>query len=243
MSSLNPFVALQTYRSVTASIRCDLLSENTSSVHPPFLPYPDPPNSKHYFSPNRPFGNKYYFNLIDAIDDCPEYLVHLPTLQSLCSLFGLELIRATGLHQFLNDHIGIDKYYQLLKTLKVINEKVNRETGDTISDDEWEALHLYLAVVFRKKKPEEFSSSTQSVSSGSLPLPPRPLFYTVPPVGFTRSFNSNFPPPRPVKETEIRELRPETQSPTQLREAAKQSLSSSAPQTVTGAESENPTVD
>lgn len=27
------------------------------------------------------FGSKYWFHLEDAIDDCPEYLVHFPTFQ------------------------------------------------------------------------------------------------------------------------------------------------------------------
>lgn len=27
------------------------------------------------------FGHKYWFCLEDAIDDCPEYLIHFPTLQ------------------------------------------------------------------------------------------------------------------------------------------------------------------
>ena len=31
-------------------------------------------------TPIRAFGHKYDFRLMDAIDDCAEYLVHFPTL-------------------------------------------------------------------------------------------------------------------------------------------------------------------
>ncbi len=39
---------------------------------------------------------RYTFSLEDAIDDCPEYLVHLPTLEELGAKFGLRVVRATG---------------------------------------------------------------------------------------------------------------------------------------------------
>lgn len=93
----------------------------------------EPPNSKTYFSPQQPFGIKYYFNLIvspsphtghstplwaqpflsacqlpraplssfagsvlcdceqEAIDDCPEYLVHMPTLEKCASQYQCSL--------------------------------------------------------------------------------------------------------------------------------------------------------
>ena len=39
---------------------------------------------------------RYVFSLKDAIDDCPEYLVPLPTLEELGAKFGLRIVRATG---------------------------------------------------------------------------------------------------------------------------------------------------
>jgi hypothetical protein len=113
----------------------------------------DPPNSKLYFSPYRPFGIKYFFNLTvsttetaemgvveladrrclsllsavcsgllrwqDAIDDCPEYLVPMSVLQTLCAEYGLELMSATPLHRFLVQHIDNPQHLQLLRKMKV----------------------------------------------------------------------------------------------------------------------------
>ncbi|RKP13181.1 mRNA capping enzyme-domain-containing protein, partial [Piptocephalis cylindrospora] len=38
------------------------------------------------------FGHRYHFALEDAIDDCPEYLVHFPTLTSMALEYGLRLL-------------------------------------------------------------------------------------------------------------------------------------------------------
>lgn len=122
------------------------------------------------FSPLKPFGLKYWFNLTDAIDDCPEYLVHLPTLVSLAAMYGLELVEARGLHTYFNDHASDNKYDNLLRLMKVTDEQGNMN----MSQDEWDTLNLYQAVVFRKRKPESFKPGEKSV------------LYTEPPVSAKR---------------------------------------------------------
>ena len=57
-------------------------------------PFPLPSQSK------GPYGIKYNFFLADAIDDCPEYLIHFPTLFKICHKNGLKLVQKKNFHDF-----------------------------------------------------------------------------------------------------------------------------------------------
>ncbi|KAI9596221.1 guanine-N(7)-methyltransferase domain-containing protein, partial [Syncephalis fuscata] len=58
------------------------------------------------------YGHRYVFHLEDAIESCPEYLVHFPTLVKLAQEQGLQLVQRTPFHQyyekFLNDLMPIN---------------------------------------------------------------------------------------------------------------------------------------
>jgi len=155
----------------------------------------EPANSKSYFSPLHPFGIKYYFNLTEAIDDCPEYLVHMPTLENLCSQFGLEVVSDMSLHNFLYAHI--DQHHSLLRRMGIIDPQ--QPAGTSLTQDEWDALNVYKAVVFRKRTPAEFTSS----------MCRPPMYYTAPPAHFT---HPTFPPARRVNHSDIQQLRQEVDS-------------------------------
>jgi mRNA (guanine-N7-)-methyltransferase len=91
------------------------------------------------------FGHTYTFRLEDAIDDCPEYLVHFPTLVKLAREYGLVLVFKMDLHEFYRLHVKHNpKYVELLHRMRAVNEQ------GSISVEEWEAISLYLAFAFGK---------------------------------------------------------------------------------------------
>ena len=90
-----------------------------------------------------PFGLAYRFSLHEAVEDCEEYLVHLPTLVRLAQRVGLELLYASNFTHFFKEHAESDKY--LLDKMRVMPQQ------GAIPEEEWEVSHLYLAVAFRKK--------------------------------------------------------------------------------------------
>ncbi|KAI7828789.1 guanine-N(7)-methyltransferase domain-containing protein [Gamsiella multidivaricata] len=92
------------------------------------------------------FGAKYWFHLEDAIDDCPEYLVHFPTFQKLAEEYGLELIYNKKFHQVYEEASQELDFNQLLYRMNVISEDGH------LSADEWEAANIYLAFAFKKKQ-------------------------------------------------------------------------------------------
>jgi len=95
------------------------------------LPLPCPPPL-----PASPFGVQYTFDLTDAIAECPEYLVHLPTLCALLEEYGLELVLSSSLHQFFLDHCQHEEYGRLLRQMKVLGNEYERPP----TADEWEVL-------------------------------------------------------------------------------------------------------
>jgi len=92
------------------------------------------------------YGCRYWYTLKDAVDNCPEYLVHLETLRQKASQYDLELIDSRPFHDYISDKTQDKDNLQLLAQIKALNE-----TG-TISEKEWEALGIYRIFVFRKLK-------------------------------------------------------------------------------------------
>ncbi|KAJ1976231.1 mRNA cap guanine-N7 methyltransferase [Dimargaris xerosporica] len=91
------------------------------------------------------FGDTYSFALQDAIDDCPEYLIHLPTLEDLGRQYNLRLVKARPFHEFYRDYLDNPELVRLLYRMHVLGPN-----GESMSAEEWEAVGLYMAVVFRK---------------------------------------------------------------------------------------------
>ncbi|PVU85361.1 hypothetical protein BB560_007047 [Smittium megazygosporum] len=81
------------------------------------------------------FGRKYVYSLVDAIDSCPEYLVHFPTFKKLALEYDLKLVKKQPFHEFYNESITHRAHIDLLYRMKVVEE--NKKT---ISLDEWEAI-------------------------------------------------------------------------------------------------------
>jgi len=94
-----------------------------------------------------PFGCRYLFSLKDAIDNCPEYLVHFPTLVKLAGEYDLELVMKDPFHSYIYQKSKPDNQenFRLLMKINALNEE------GTISEEEWEALGIYLVFVFRKR--------------------------------------------------------------------------------------------
>jgi len=92
------------------------------------------------------FGVPYRFQLQDAIDDCPEYLVHFGVWKrlvimvlfgivlgsSLAAEYGLQLLHKTPFHEFFQTEIQCVEQQQLLRRMKVLDEK------GRFSKEEWE---------------------------------------------------------------------------------------------------------
>ena len=103
-------------------------------------------DTKYFDKANGPFGIKYNFFLADAIDDCPEYLIHFPTLYKMCAKAGLKLVEKRNFHKFFYRHVENPKLRELAGHMKVLTAN---DAGMT--KDEWEACFYYCAFVFEKE--------------------------------------------------------------------------------------------
>jgi len=136
----------------------------------------DPPLSDE--EPPPIFGAKYNFHL-EGVVDCPEFLVHFPTLVELADKHGLMLICQRRFDSYFNSWKDTENGRQLMKHMKVMedfNKQSNRLAGGdplgpqyeharnfleshpdlrsvgTLTKDEWEAITLYLVFAFKKMK-------------------------------------------------------------------------------------------
>lgn len=89
--------------------------------------------------PGSPFGRRLRFSLVGAVDDCPEYLVDAPALCALASAVGLQLQSMLPFHDFYSQHTT---HHALLRSMQ--------RGSRGMTPDEWEAIGLYSAFVFRK---------------------------------------------------------------------------------------------
>lgn len=87
-----------------------------------------------------PFGAEYFFTLVEAVEDCPEYLVHPAVLEALAAEYGLDLV----LHQ------PFDEFYRLHIDMAGNRDVMQRMGADNVSDAEWEAICVYSVFAFRK---------------------------------------------------------------------------------------------
>lgn len=122
------------------------------------------------------FGAKYKFHLEDVVD-CPEFLVHFPTLVKLCRKNGLKLELKQGFADYYLK--SIDKGKTLLSRMQALETYPPYRQNDlvastddeylhaknyigtnygrlknigTLSKSEWEATTLYLVCAFKKCK-------------------------------------------------------------------------------------------
>ncbi|KAJ2502229.1 mRNA cap guanine-N7 methyltransferase [Coemansia sp. RSA 1972] len=93
------------------------------------------------------FGTAYAFTLDEAVEDCTEYLVHMPTLIELAAEHGLELELCQEFHNLFAEHSQLRPSVELIHRMNVLTPE-----RPQMSEDEWEAVGIYLAVAFRKTK-------------------------------------------------------------------------------------------
>lgn len=123
------------------------------------------------------FGAKYNFHL-EGVVDCPEFLVHFPTLVKLAEKYGLQLVakeRFNGYYEKVREEgRSLLGKMQALETYPPFHEApllgrvpedyehvqqyMQKSTGHrkvgTLSESEWESASLYLVFAFQKKKPK-----------------------------------------------------------------------------------------
>eukprot|EP01112_Ceratiomyxa_fruticulosa_P010272 TRINITY_DN2709_c0_g1_i1.p1 TRINITY_DN2709_c0_g1~~TRINITY_DN2709_c0_g1_i1.p1 ORF type:complete len:318 (-),score=49.34 TRINITY_DN2709_c0_g1_i1:229-1182(-) len=83
------------------------------------------------------FGCKYYFQLVESVDNVPEYLVHFPTFRKIALEYGLELVYKASFEKFYAECIETYEARELLGKMNCLNEE------GTINKDEWEAIGNY----------------------------------------------------------------------------------------------------
>jgi mRNA (guanine-N7-)-methyltransferase len=92
------------------------------------------------------FGIEYTFNLIDAIDSCPEYLSNQFILESVAESHNLNLLYYMNLEKFYLKYAN--QFEFLLKKMKVCSDNGHL----LLSPDEAEVADLYSAFCFQKIK-------------------------------------------------------------------------------------------
>jgi len=110
------------------------------------------------------FGAMYNFHLTEVVD-CPEFLVHFPTLVRLAERFGLMMIGKQRFQNYYQAKAGTPEGRQLLERMRALEAVPGRlvapeeqyghvgeqaEGVGTLSRDEWEALTIYTVFAFKK---------------------------------------------------------------------------------------------
>lgn len=81
-----------------------------------------------------PFGNRYIFNLVDAVSNCPEYLVDIKQLTKMAKENGLTLINRRNFSDIYQNYKRLNKQF----------------SGISPSRDEFEVASLYTVLIFQK---------------------------------------------------------------------------------------------
>lgn len=88
------------------------------------------------------FGNQYDFQLVDAVDKCPEFLVPPKHLIDLAKEFNLHIIEHLNFHDF------YDKYGNNQEVKANVKPELKLEG---MTEDQWTAIYLYRTFVFEKR--------------------------------------------------------------------------------------------
>jgi mRNA (guanine-N7-)-methyltransferase len=92
------------------------------------------------------YGKRYYFELSEAIERCPEYFIPFPMLESLAEEHGMEACLELPFKQFFERYS--ERHMDLLIRMNIVDAYGNMR----LSPDELEVAELYMAFCFRKKK-------------------------------------------------------------------------------------------
>lgn len=122
----------------------------------------------------QPFGLKYFFQLNDSIDECPEYLVHFPTLERIAKEYGLKLVFQRNFHNFFYKFASKKEYpafHDLLYAMRVFDDQ-----HKCIPTHEWEAIYLYACFAFQKEGVPEGGSVPQAMGRSKSHLDRKDIF-------------------------------------------------------------------
>lgn len=100
------------------------------------------------FRASRPFGIQYTFHLEDAVD-CPEWIVPFHIFKAMAEEYDLELVFVKNNHEFVDEYLKKEEFIELMRRLGALGD--GNQNQSTLTQDEWEVAHLYLAFVLRKK--------------------------------------------------------------------------------------------
>lgn len=118
------------------------------------------------------FGDRYNFYL-EGVVDCPEFLIHPPTLEALAAKWGLKQVWIRDFQTLFEDAVKDREYQNLLSVMKALenyptNEQETETEGEyrhaedhlaqneradrirTLSKSEWDAIRIYQACLFKK---------------------------------------------------------------------------------------------
>jgi len=84
------------------------------------------------------YGNAYYYTLVDSVNDCLEYLVDIPTVETKAGERGLEILKCVSFQSFLEESCTL---YPWLYRRMVPAE---------LTEEEREVIYLYQILVLRK---------------------------------------------------------------------------------------------
>jgi mRNA (guanine-N7-)-methyltransferase len=95
-----------------------------------------------------PFGIRYNFFLLNAVDGLDEFLVPWPAFEALCGEAGLELVAKSNFHDLFADRLALPHARALLRATRVLDDGGAMH----MTAHEWEIAQLYLAFVLRKRE-------------------------------------------------------------------------------------------
>jgi mRNA (guanine-N7-)-methyltransferase len=101
------------------------------------------------------FGARYNFFLKDAVENVPEYLVHFPTLVSLCNEYGMELVYEKRFHEFYVEH-------KTKKNIKLMEKMSVFDQSGSMPQNNWEIAEIYMTFAFRKQGTVSADDSKES---------------------------------------------------------------------------------
>lgn len=92
------------------------------------------------------YGQRYYFDLAEAIDSCPEYFIPFAMLESLAEEQGMEACMEMPFQAFFERHSA--RHMDLLLRMNIVDARGNM----LLRPEDMEVAELYMAFCFRKKE-------------------------------------------------------------------------------------------
>jgi hypothetical protein len=96
------------------------------------------------------FGLRYLFTLGDAVQDCEEFAVHIPSLVAVAAANGFRCKSATAFGEIVSDaqSADADAFATLAQDIGV-RPKDSKDAA--LSDEDFDISQLYTALVFERK--------------------------------------------------------------------------------------------